>query len=66
MKIGRRIYEEFSMVVILREQMRVTDQGWRDFLMRLRYGRVQREDLTMLRSLLLHRSLACKVSGPPK
>ena len=64
MKIGRRIYEEFSMVVILREQMRVTDQGWRDFLMRLRYGRVQREDLTMLRSLLLHRS-PIDFSSPP-
>ena len=55
-KIGRRIYEEFSTVVTLREQMRVTDQEWRDFLVRLRYGRVQRHDLTMLRSLLLQHS----------
>jgi len=28
------------MVVILREQMRITDQEWRDFLVRLRYGKV--------------------------
>ena len=50
-KIGCRIYEEFSTVVVLREQMRVTDQEWREFLVRLRYGKVQRHDLTMLRSL---------------
>jgi len=55
-KIGRRIYEEFSTVVTLREQMRVTDQEWRDFLVRLRYGRVQHGDLTTLRSLLLQNS----------
>ena len=63
-KIGRRIYEEFSMVVVLREQMRITDQGWRDFLVRLRYGKVQRCDLTMLRSLLLQHS-PIDFSSPP-
>ena len=55
-KIGCHIYEEFSMVVVLRERMRVTDQEWGDFLVRLRYGKVQRRDLTMLRSLLLQHS----------
>ena len=55
-KIGRRIYEEFSTVVTLREQMRVTDDGWREFLVRLRYGRVERSDLAMLRGLLLPNS----------
>jgi len=39
-KIGRHIYEEFSVVVILREQMRITDHGWQDFLVQLHYGRV--------------------------
>ena len=63
-KIGRRIYEEFSTVVTLREQMRVTDQEWRDFLVRLRYGRVQRGDLTMLRTLLLQNS-PIDFSSPP-
>ena len=63
-KIGRRIYEEFSMVVVLREQMRITDQGWRDFLVRLCYGKVQRCDLTMLRSLLLQHS-PIDFSSPP-
>ena len=47
-KIGRHIYKEFSMVVTLREQMRVADQRWRDFLVRLHNGRVQPDDLTML------------------
>jgi len=63
-KIGRRIYEEFSTVITLREQMRITDQGWRDFLVRLRYGRVQRQDLTTLRSLLLQHS-PIDFSSPP-
>ena len=63
-KVGRRIYEEFSTVVVLREQMRITDPGWRDFLVRLRYGRVQSGDLTMLRTLLLHRS-PIDFSSPP-
>ena len=31
-KIGCHIYKEFSTVVVLREQMRVTDQKWREFL----------------------------------
>ena len=63
-KIGRRVYEEFSTVVILQEQMRVTDQGWRNFLVRLRYGNVRQSDLTMLRGLLLQRS-PINSSTPP-
>ena len=51
-KVGRRIYEEFSTAVVLREQTRVTNPGWRDSLVRLRYGRDQLDDLTMLRTLL--------------
>jgi len=63
-KVGRRIYEEFSTVVVLREQMHVTDQEWRDFLIRLRYGRVRRGDFVMLRSLLLYQSLIDFSSSP--
>jgi len=44
-QIGRGIFEEFVTVVILREQMRVTDPVWRDFLEHLRYGRVQERHL---------------------
>lgn len=54
-QIGRRIYEEFTTVVILKEQMRVTDPIWRDFLVHLRYGRVETRHLSMLRTLLLKR-----------
>ena len=50
---GRMIYEEFKTVVVLREQVRVTDIGWRDFLRRLRKGEVQEDDVTMLRKLLV-------------
>jgi hypothetical protein len=52
-KIDRRIYEEFLMVVILWGQMHVTEHELRDFLVRLRYAKVEHHDLTMLRSLLL-------------
>lgn len=57
LQVGRKIYEEFSTVVILREQMRVTDHSWRDFLDHLRYGRVEPRHLKMLRTLLLKRQI---------
>jgi len=40
-QLGQKIYEEFTTVVLLKEQMQVTDPGWRDFLEHLREGRVQ-------------------------
>jgi PIF1-like helicase len=52
-QIGRAIYEEFNTVVILREQCRVTDDVWRDFLMHLRYGRVEERHLATLRELII-------------
>jgi len=54
-QIGWHIYEEFTTVVILKEQMRVTDQTWRDFLVHLRYKRVETRHLDMLRTLVLKR-----------
>ena len=36
--LGQQIYEEFTMVVILKQQMRCTDPEWLDFLQHLRYG----------------------------
>ena len=54
-QVGRKIYEEFSTIVILQEQMRVTDYTWRDFLDHLRHGRVESRHLKMLRTLLLKR-----------
>jgi hypothetical protein len=52
-KIGRMIYEEFSTVVVLKEQKRVTDAVWLDFLRHLRVGNVQEHHLAMLRSLIV-------------
>ena len=52
-QLGRAIYEEFSTVVILREQLRVTDNVWRDLLTHLRYGRIQECHLTVLRKQLI-------------
>ncbi len=51
--LGRAIYEEFTTVVILKEQMRVTDPVWRDFLVHLRYGKVTPTHLAMLRTLIM-------------
>lgn len=48
MQIGRSIYEEFDIVVVLREQVRCTDSVWHQFLQRLRFGRVEETDLSML------------------
>ena len=53
LKTGRMMYEEFTTVVVLREQVRVTDIEWRNFLRRLRKGAVKEEDLVMLRTLLI-------------
>src|ERR1700676_3110192 len=52
-QVGHMIYEEFNTVVILREQLRVTDQVWHDFLQHLRYGQVQPHHVDMLRTLLV-------------
>ncbi|TFK88572.1 hypothetical protein K466DRAFT_458556, partial [Polyporus arcularius HHB13444] len=51
--LGASIYAEFTTVVILREQMRVSDPTWREFLVHLRYGKVTTADLTMLRTLII-------------
>ncbi len=55
--IGRKIYEGFSAVVILREQKRVNDEEWLQFLRRLRNGCVIAKDIAMLRSLILSPSV---------
>jgi hypothetical protein len=43
--IGREIYEEFQTTVILREQKRIHDPIWHDFL---RFGHVRSRHLEML------------------
>jgi hypothetical protein len=50
---GRSIFLEYDKVVILREQMRVTDQVWTGILSRLRTGDCSEEDLRQVRRLVL-------------
>jgi hypothetical protein len=45
---GRQIYEQFTTVVILREQIRAEDDTWIDFLRRLRSGSCTDADIDML------------------
>ncbi|KAJ7649917.1 hypothetical protein FB45DRAFT_1075708, partial [Roridomyces roridus] len=51
--VGRAIYKELTTVVLLKQQMRVTDPVWLDFLRHLRAGNVQEDHLTILRTLLV-------------
>ena len=64
-QVGRQTYEEFNTVVILKEQMRVSDPTWRDFLVHLRYGRVESRHLKMLWTLLLKRPVPGKSPQSP-
>ncbi|KIY47162.1 hypothetical protein FISHEDRAFT_21861, partial [Fistulina hepatica ATCC 64428] len=67
MVTGRELYESFHTVVILRQQMRVTDEIWRDFLEHLRRGMVQQRHLDMLRTLVITRPecIPTDFSKPP-
>ena len=51
--IGRSIFEEFTTVVILRQQMRITDPIWQDFLYHLRHGYLREHHIELLRRLVL-------------
>ena len=57
-QMGRFIFEEFTMVVSLTEQVQVTDPEWQDFLKHLRFGQVKQRDVDMLRHLILRRKKA--------
>lgn len=52
-RTGRMLYEMFRTVVILRQQVRVTDPVWLGFLRNLRHGTVREEDVKMLDTLTL-------------
>ncbi|KAI0734337.1 hypothetical protein BC629DRAFT_1241052, partial [Irpex lacteus] len=51
--IGRSIWEEFTIVVQLSQQVRATDPVWQDFLRHLRYGEVQAHHIEMVEKLVL-------------
>ncbi|KAJ7266935.1 hypothetical protein B0H12DRAFT_1200858 [Mycena haematopus] len=52
-EIGNAIYQQFTTVVTLTEQLRVIDIPWLAFLRRLRVGDCSAEDMDMLNSLLV-------------
>ena len=52
-QIGRGIYEEFTMVVILQQQNRVTNPEWISFLTHLRLGQATSADVRLLKSLVM-------------
>ncbi|KAJ8579543.1 hypothetical protein M405DRAFT_895242 [Rhizopogon salebrosus TDB-379] len=58
--VGRSIYEEFTMVVILRQQVRVTNPVWLDFLCHLCHGCIEEHHMEML-----HRLIITNKSCPP-
>lgn len=52
-RIGQEIYKQFNTVIILKQQMRVTDIGWTDILNRLRVGECTKDDLDEINKLVL-------------
>ena len=52
-QIGRRIYEEFTKVVVLRKQNRVKDPEWKALLSRLRMGETTDDDVKTVKKLIL-------------
>ncbi|KAF8589174.1 hypothetical protein K439DRAFT_1286976, partial [Ramaria rubella] len=50
---GRRLYEQFGVLVLLDQQVRVSDVAWLDFLRHLRYGNVKEHHIKMLKNLVL-------------
>ena len=51
--LGRKLYEQFDVVVRLTIQVRVTDQVWVNLLQRARHGECHEEDLKTLCALVL-------------
>lgn len=61
MQLGHAIYEEFLMVAILKEQMRVKDLVWLDFLHHLQHDHVEEQHVGLLKSLIIGRSAVMNV-----
>lgn len=52
---GRKHFEKFKHVVILKEQCRVTDPVWLDLLRHVRHGMCKSEHIELLQSLVIDR-----------
>lgn len=51
--LGRKIYEQFTVVVRLKEQIRIRDPIWNDVLQHVRYGNCTQFHIDILRSLII-------------
>lgn len=51
--LGRKIYEQFTTIVRLKEQVRVTDPEWNELLHHVRHGSCRAHHIQLLHSLVL-------------
>ena len=65
--VGRKLYEQFDVIVRLKTQVRVTDPHWLDVLQHIWHGNCSDEHITTLRELVLtnERCPVTDFSSPP-
>jgi hypothetical protein len=51
--LGRKIFEQFTIVVQLKKQIRVQDKVWHDVLQHVRYGNCRQEHIDIIKSLII-------------
>jgi len=51
--LGRQLYEQFTTIVRLKEQVRIQDPEWLDLLQHIHRGSCQAQHIEMLRSLII-------------
>jgi hypothetical protein len=62
---GRELWEEFTSVVFLNEQKRITHRGWLRLVTRLRFGeQLDDEDLAIIHDRIKRKRTVCHASQP--
>lgn len=51
--LGRKVYEQFTTVVQLKEQIRVKDEVWHDVLQHVRYGNCRQQHIDTIKKLIV-------------
>jgi hypothetical protein len=51
--LGQKIYEQFTIVVQLKKQIRVQDEIWHDVLQHVRHGNCRQEHIDIIKSLIV-------------
>ena len=51
--LGRKIYEQFTIVVQLNQQIRIKDPEWHEVLQHVRYGNCQQQHINIIRKLVI-------------